>query len=79
VGATMFLAWTVIVGPVGFLLLLGEAYAMVTSNMALGVVCGLLALSPLFLTIAWAVTAGVAFLAERSVAGRETVAATSRS
>ena len=32
IGAAMFLAWTVILGPVGFLLLLGVAYAMVTLN-----------------------------------------------
>jgi len=63
-GILMSLGWLVIVGPLGFLLLLGAAYAMVTSNLALAVVCGLLALSPLFLTVVWACAIGAALLTE---------------
>jgi hypothetical protein len=78
-GLLTFLVWLLIVGPAGFLLLLGLAYAMVTSNLALGVVCGLIALSPLFLTIVWACAIVAALLAERWMEKAETAEATSRS
>jgi len=76
-GMLMSLAWFLTVGLAGFLLLLGLEYAIVTLNLALGLVCGLLALSPLFLTIIWAFAIGAALLAERWIEKAETAEATS--
>jgi hypothetical protein len=52
-GSAMVMAWFLILGPLGLLLMLGVAYAMVVQNLALGVVCGLPLASPFVLTAIW--------------------------
>jgi hypothetical protein len=46
-------AWIVILGPLGALLLGGIAYAMLVDNLEAGLICGFLFFLPLFLTLAW--------------------------
>lgn len=64
-GALMMIAWTLIMGPVGLLLLLGVTYAVISQNLALGVVCGLLMFCPLALTVLWAPFLGLTLVQER--------------
>jgi len=52
-GTAMWIAWAIFLGPVGFVLLLGIAYAMDVQNLALGIVCGILLFLPVVLTILW--------------------------
>ncbi len=52
-GTAMMISWFLFLGPLGFGLLCGVAYAMVTQNLALGIVCGLLCFAPLMLTVVW--------------------------
>ncbi len=52
-GSAMFIAWMLFLGPLGFLLLLGIAYSMVAQNLALGILCGLLLVTPLVLSAVW--------------------------
>jgi hypothetical protein len=66
VGIWLFLSWVIVVGPVGFLLLCGLAYAMYFSNLALGMVCGLLIFSPLLFAAVWLPLCGAALIEERS-------------
>jgi hypothetical protein len=49
IGTAMVIAWFVLLGPVGFALLCGVAYAMVIQNLALGLIFGLLCVTPLVL------------------------------
>ncbi len=49
----------------GFLLLCVIAYAMITENLALGVVCGLLLFSPYILGVVWFFTLGTSLWADR--------------
>ncbi len=65
-GVLMFLGWILILGVGGFLLLGAMAYAMITENLALGVVCGLLLFAPSALGVGWMLTAGASLVAERS-------------
>lgn len=64
-GAAMCLSWFLCLGPVGFVLLLGLAYAMVVQNLALGIICGLLAASPAVLMGLWVATGVVAAVMRR--------------
>ncbi len=64
-GTIMIIIWTFVLGPVGFLLLLGTAYAMISGNLALGIVCGLLMFSPLLVTAVWAPLVALTLLVER--------------
>ncbi len=66
VGTLMFLAWTLVVGIAGFVLLCAIAFAIVTENLALGLVCGLLLFAPPAVGIVWILTAAGSLLAERS-------------
>lgn len=66
IGATMFVAWLLFLGPVGLLSLLVVAYAMVVQNLALGIVGGLLLATPVILTAAWIPVAFFALLRERN-------------
>jgi hypothetical protein len=52
-GTAMWIAWAAFLGPGGFLLLLGVAYAMYVQNLALGIICGILLFLPLALTALW--------------------------
>ncbi len=62
VGTLMFLAWTLVVGIAGFVLLCAIAFAIVTENLALGLVCGLLLFAPSALGVGWMLTAGASAL-----------------
>jgi hypothetical protein len=52
-GTAMVMAWFLVLGPIGFLLLVVMAYAMVVQNLALGVVCGLPLAFPFVVTALW--------------------------
>jgi hypothetical protein len=52
-GTAMMLAWFMVIGVGGFLLLLGIFYAMVAENMTLAVVCCVLLFAPLGMTLLW--------------------------
>lgn len=58
VGTAVIISWFLYLGPLGFVLMLGVAYAMFLQNLALGLICGLLLLAPSMLAVAWLV-AGV--------------------
>jgi len=62
-GTAMMLAWTFVIGILGFVLLLGAYYAMVAQSQSLSYSVLLLAVSPLLLTIVF----GCLSLAERLV------------
>lgn len=64
-GSAMLIAWMLFLGPAGFLLLLGVAYSMVTQNLALGILCGLLLLTPVVLSAAWVPLGWFAVLREK--------------
>jgi hypothetical protein len=59
------LSWISALGLGGFLLLCLLAYAMVTENLALGLVCGMLLAVPYILGVVWFFTAAPSVLAER--------------
>jgi len=61
----MVFCGVVTLGLGGFILLCLIAYAMVTQNLALGVVCGLLVFSPYILGVVWFFTVGTSLWAER--------------
>ena len=65
-GMLMFVSWIIVLGPVGFLLMCGLTYAMYFSNLALGIVCGLLLFSPLLVAAVWLPLCGAALIEERS-------------
>ncbi len=68
VGTWMFIAWTIVIGLVGFVLLCGLAYAMHFSNLALGIICAVLASSPALVLAVWMLLMGALLiegLAER--------------
>lgn len=69
VGTWMFLAWFVVLGPIGLALWCGLAYAMYASNLALGIVCFLLLSAPLLLMVVWLPLIGLKLLEERAAAG----------
>jgi hypothetical protein len=52
-GAIMWIAWVVILGPLGALLLGILAYSMLANYLVLGAFCIALALSPILLTVTW--------------------------
>jgi hypothetical protein len=52
-GTLMMVAWILILGPLGALLLGGIAYSMSIDNLEAGLICGFLFFLPLFLTLAW--------------------------
>ncbi len=65
-GMGVFLSWSLILGPVGLVLMGGLAYAMHVSNLALGIVCGLLLFTPLLFMAVWLPLCGAALIEERS-------------
>jgi hypothetical protein len=64
-------------GVGGFLLLCLIAYAMVTENLALGVLCGLLLFLPYILGVIWFFTLGTSLWAERASTRAEEIAGAS--
>ena len=61
-GSAAMICWLVILGPVGALLLLATAYAMIVGNSAWVAACVLLMLFPLALTLTWGILAWPALL-----------------
>jgi hypothetical protein len=53
IGISMWIAWAMFLGPGGFLLMLGVAYAMFAQNLALGIACCFLLFLPILLTLLW--------------------------
>ncbi len=64
-------------GVGGFVLLCLIAYAMVTENLALGVLCGLLLFLPYILGVIWFFTLGTSLWAERAATRVEEIAGAS--
>ncbi len=64
-GTWMFIGGVLILGPVGFLLLLAVFYSMMVQNLALGVVAGLMVSSPLIFLAIWAPLKWAAVLRQR--------------
>lgn len=54
-GTIMIVAWALVLGTVGALLLFGTAYSMVVGNPIAGIVCLVLFFLPFFMTVAWGV------------------------
>lgn len=52
-GTFVLVAWIVILGPLGALLLGGIAYSMFVDNLVAGLICGFFFFLPLLLTLAW--------------------------
>lgn len=52
-GIVVVVAWFLVVGPLGALLLGGIAYSMFADNLEAGLICGFFFFSPLLLTLAW--------------------------
>ncbi len=65
IGTAMFVSWLLFLGPVGLLLLLVVAYAMIAQNVVLGVIGGLLLAAPVALAAAWIPHCFFALLKER--------------
>jgi len=61
-GSAAMICWLLVLGPVGALLMLVMAYAMVLGNTVWIAACVLLLLSPLALTLAWGILAWPALL-----------------
>jgi len=76
VGAWMFISWILVLGPLGFALYGGLAYALYFSNLALGVVCVLLLFSPLMFLAVWLPVMGAQLIMERSIERECATAAT---
>ncbi len=53
-GTWMFMMGVLILGPIGFLLLLIVFYSMVVQNFALGIIAGMIFFSPLIFLAIWA-------------------------
>ncbi len=64
-GTWMFMTGVLILGPVGFLLLVVLFYSMLVENLALGIVSGLLVASPAILLAIWASLKWTSVIRER--------------
>ena len=64
-GTWMFITGALILGPVGFLLLVVLFYSMLVENLALGTVSGLLFASPMILLGIWAPLKWTSVIRER--------------
>ncbi len=65
VGTGMFITGVMILGPVGFLLLVVVFYSMMVGNLALCIVTGLLCASPVILLGIWASLKWTSVIQER--------------
>jgi hypothetical protein len=72
-GAWMIIMGILVLGPVGFLLLLTVFYSMMVQNLALGVIAGLFFFSPLIFLIIWASFKWPSVLRQRAVRKSELV------
>jgi hypothetical protein len=77
-GTWMLITWLLILGPVGFLLLLVVFYSMMVQNLALGVIAGLILFSPLIFLGIWAPLKWTAVLRQRFASKTEFVHGTQR-
>lgn len=66
-GSCMFFCGMLMLGPLGFLLLLGLFYAMLVQNFALGLMIMVLLCTPAIFGIIWAALAWTALIRERMV------------
>jgi hypothetical protein len=66
VGAWAFFSWILILGPVGFALFCGLAYALRSSDAPLGVVCVLLLFSPFLFLCIWTPLLVASLLVDRA-------------
>ncbi len=64
-GTVMILAWILIVGPLGGLLIGAVAYFMSVENAFAGAVCATILFSPVVLTIIWGCGAGAEAILEK--------------
>jgi hypothetical protein len=64
-GTAAIMCWTFVLGPLGAFFLGCVAYAMVTGNFFLGVICCLAVMSPVFLTMVWGIVALMARVKRR--------------
>ncbi len=64
-GAWMMITGVLVLGPVGFLLLLAVFYSMMVQNLALGIIAGLIFFSPLIFLVIWAPLKWTSVLRER--------------
>ncbi len=58
VGKVAFIAWSLLLGPIGALGLAGMAYSMLSQNLVLGILCGALIGVPFLSGLAWAIVVG---------------------
>ena len=65
VGTGMFMTGLMILGPVGFLLLVVVFYSMMVGNLVLGIITGLLCASPVILLGIWAPLKWTSVIQER--------------
>jgi hypothetical protein len=72
-GTWMLMTGVLILGPVGFLLLLALFYSMMVQNLALGVIAGLILFSPLIFLGIWAPLKGTSVLRQHFVRKSEFV------
>ncbi len=70
-GTWMMISGSVVLGPIGFVVLGILAYAMYFSNMALAVVCMMLLATPLAFMIVWIPLLAGGLLVERMAAHKE--------
>jgi hypothetical protein len=63
--ATMMILWTLVLGPVGALALMGIALATQINSPVLGIACGIIALSHIVLTMLWGTLAVAQSLQDR--------------
>ncbi len=64
-GSCMLVCGTVMFGPLGFLLLLALAYAMLVQNLAMGLIITVILCTPAIFGVVWAILAWTAALLER--------------
>jgi hypothetical protein len=72
-GAWMIITGILVLGPVGFLLLLTVFYSMLVQNLALGVIAGLFFFCPLIFLIIWTSFKWASVLPQRAVRKSELV------
>ena len=66
-GSCMLVCGAVMFGPLGFLLLLALAYAMLVQNLAMGLIVTVLLCTPAIFGVVWAISAWTTAIQERVV------------
>jgi hypothetical protein len=65
IGPIMILAWTLLIGPLGGVLIGAATYFMLVENTVPGIMCVAVLLLPILLTIIWGCSAWVEALSNR--------------